>query len=112
MSVIHGLYYVRTPQDTTKPVSVAYQTARRLCVHAELDHGQDGTNASGVKCQSPHQRQVKEFDIKQGGVITTWLRSMSVQPSITFQGHNGTIGLWRYVYFKIFFFFAGPLSAW
>lgn len=58
MSVHHWLFHVRPPKDTTQPVSVAYQTARKLYVHAELDHGQNGTDTPSVECQSPHQRQV------------------------------------------------------
>lgn len=60
LSVVDRLLHVRPPEDTTQPVSVACQTARRLCVHAQLDHGQNGTDTPSDKCQSPHQRQVSQ----------------------------------------------------
>lgn len=60
VSVVDRLYHVRPSEDATQPVSVAYQTARRLCVHTQLDHGQNGTDTPSDKCQSPHQRQVSQ----------------------------------------------------
>lgn len=66
VSVVNRLFHVRTPEDATQPVYVAYQTARRLCVHAQLDHGQNGTDAPSDKCQSPHQRQVSAFSVNSG----------------------------------------------
>lgn len=59
-SVVHWLFHVCPPEDTTQPVSVTYQTARRLCLHAQLDSGQNGTDTTSFECQSPRQRQVSE----------------------------------------------------
>lgn len=58
VSVYHRLFHVRPLEDATQPVSAACQTARGLCVHAELDHGKNGADAPSVDCQPPHQRQV------------------------------------------------------
>lgn len=59
VSALHRLFHVRPSEGSTQPVSVAYQTARRLCVHTQLDPGQNGTDTPGDERQSPHQRQVK-----------------------------------------------------
>lgn len=59
MSAAHRLFHVRPLEDATKPVSVAHQTSRRLCVHAQLDPGQNGNDALSDKRQSPQQRQVE-----------------------------------------------------
>lgn len=64
--VVHRLFHVRPPEDATQPVSVACQTARRLCVHAQLDHGQNGTDTPGDECQPPHQRQVGALSVNSG----------------------------------------------
>lgn len=60
-SIVHWLFHVCPPEDATQPVSVACQTARRLCVHAQLDSGQNGTDTPSNECQSPRQRQVSSF---------------------------------------------------
>lgn len=69
VSVACGLFHVRAPEDATQPVSVAYQTARRLCIHAQLDHGKNGTDTTSDKCQSPHQRQVGAFSVNSVSVV-------------------------------------------
>lgn len=58
VSVIHRLLHVRSPQDATQPLSFARQTARGLCVHAQLDHGKIGPDAPSIKREPPHQRRV------------------------------------------------------
>lgn len=58
LSAIHRLLHVCPSEDVAQPVSIAYQAARRLCVHAQLDLGQNGTYTPCFNHESPHQRQV------------------------------------------------------
>lgn len=69
-SAVHWLFHVCPTEDATQPVSVAYQTARRLRVHAQLDPGKNGTDAPSDERQSPHQRQVSAVSVNSRSVLS------------------------------------------